>query len=128
MKELRFAIITISDRSSRGERPDSSGPALADYIKSKSGMISYQSIIPDDFERIKTELITLSDDPDIDIILTTGGTGVSPRDVTPEATLAIAERLIPGIHEYIRSRSIQITPHAIVVTRHCSYSETDHHN
>ena len=56
MKELRFAIITISDRSSRGERPDSSGPALADYIKSKGGMISYQSIIPDDFERIKNEL------------------------------------------------------------------------
>ena len=114
MKELRFAIITISDRSSRGERPDSSGPALADYIKSKGGMIKSQSIIPDDFERIKTELITLSDDPEIDIILTTGGTGVSPRDVTPEATLAIAERLIPGIHEYIRSRSIQITPHAML--------------
>ncbi len=114
MKELRFAIITISDRSSRGERPDTSGPALVDYLKSKGGMICYQSIIPDDFETIKKELITLSDNPDIDVILTTGGTGISPRDVTPEATLSIAERLIPGIHEYIRSKSIQITAHAML--------------
>lgn len=114
MKDLRFAIITVSDRSSRGERPDTSGPALADYIKSKDGMIKYQSIIPDDFERIKTELTTLSDDPEVDIILTTGGTGVSSRDVTPEATLSIAERLIPGIHEYIRAKSMQITAHAML--------------
>jgi molybdopterin adenylyltransferase len=114
LKELRFAIITVSDRSSRGERPDSSGPALVDFIKSKGGMIKSQSIIPDDLERIKIELIMLSDDPDIDIILTTGGTGVSPRDVTPEATLSITDRLIPGIHEYIRSKSIQITPHAML--------------
>jgi molybdopterin adenylyltransferase len=114
MKDLRFAIITVSDRSSRGERPDASGPALVDYINSKGGMIKYQSIIPDDFERIKTELTTLSDDQDVDIILTTGGTGVSPRDMTPEATLAISERTIPGINEYIRSRSIQITPHAML--------------
>ncbi len=114
MKELRFAIVTVSDRSSRGERPDASGPALVDFIKSKGGMISYQSIIPDDFEHIKSELITLSDNPNIDIILTTGGTGVSPRDVTPEATLSIAEKQIPGIHEYIRSKSMQITAHAML--------------
>ena len=114
MKDLRFAIITVSDRSSRGERPDTSGPALVDYIKSKDGMIKYKSIIPDDFERIKAELTTLSDDPEVDIILTTGGTGVSSRDVTPEATLSIAERLIPGIHEYIRSKSMQITAHAML--------------
>ena len=114
MKGLRFAILTISDRSSRGERPDASGPALVDFIESRDGIIKYQNVIPDDMQRIQAELITLSDNSDIDIILTTGGTGVSKRDVTPEATLEIAERLIPGINEYIRAKSIQITSHAML--------------
>ncbi len=114
MRNLRFAVLTISDRSSRGERPDTSGPALTEYIESKGGVISHFRIIPDDKIDIKTELIKLCENADCDIILTTGGTGITPRDVTPEATIEIIEKLIPGISEHIRTSSMQITPHAML--------------
>jgi molybdopterin adenylyltransferase len=114
MKDLRFAVITVSDRSSRGERPDTSGPALVDMIKSRGGNVTHQVIIPDDHDLIMQELKLLSDTNRCDIILTTGGTGVSPRDVTPEATRDISDKIIPGIGEYIRMRSLQITPHAML--------------
>lgn len=114
MKDLRFAVITISDRSSRGERPDTSGPALVEMIRSRGGNVTHQVIIPDDHDLIMQEIKLLSDTNRCDIVLTTGGTGVSARDVTPEATKDISEKIIPGIGEYIRMKSLQITPHAML--------------
>lgn len=114
MKGLRFAVITVSDRSSRGERPDASGPALVDMITSKGGIVSEKAIIPDEREVIMQTLADLTLSARCDVILTTGGTGVSPRDVTPEATQEISDKLVPGIGEYIRYKSLQITPHAML--------------
>ncbi|MBA4419713.1 MAG: molybdenum cofactor biosynthesis protein [Anaerolinea sp.] len=114
MKDITFAIITISDRSSQGERPDLSGPALVEYIHSQQGLVKFTSIIPDEIGRIKSELSFLSANPEIQIILTSGGTGLSPRDVTPQATLEVADVIVPGISEYIRYRSIEFTLHAML--------------
>jgi molybdopterin adenylyltransferase len=111
---MRFGILTISDRSSRGERPDSSGPVLLASITEKGGSMSRKGIIPDDIQTIKDTLTAWADSGDIDVLLTTGGTGFSPRDVTPEATRAVVERLTPGLDEAMRARSLQITPHAML--------------
>jgi molybdopterin adenylyltransferase len=125
MKDLVFAVLTISDRSSRGEREDTSGPALVEYINRKGGKVKYTNIIADEKDWIKRELIMHSDDEEIQVILTTGGTGLSPRDVTPEATVEIADYIIPGICEYIRKCSLEITLHGMlsravcVVRNHC---------
>lgn len=104
------AVITISDKGSRGERQDTSGPALVKILESDNWQIIYQNIIPDDFDMIKSELIKCSDELKASLILTTGGTGFSPRDVTPEATLAVINREVRGIPEVMRSESMKITP------------------
>lgn len=111
---MRFGILTISDRSSRGERPDSSGPALLASVIEKGGSLSKKGIIPDDQQTIQDTLTAWADSGEIDILLTTGGTGFSPRDVTPEATRAVVLRLTPGLDEAMRARSLQITPHAML--------------
>lgn len=111
---LRFAILTVSDRSSRGERPDTSGPALVELIRSQGWQIVQQGIVPDDMNAIKNSLQAWSDSGEADVILATGGTGFAPRDVTPEATRAVVERLTPGLDEAMRSASMQVTPHAIL--------------
>jgi len=111
---IRFGILTASDRSSRGERQDLTSPELKQAIKSANWTVLRIAVIPDDYDRIKDTLISWSDCGDLDIILTTGGTGFTPRDNTPEATLAVVERLAPGIAEAMRSRSLQITPHAML--------------
>lgn len=104
------AVITISDKGSRGEREDTSGPMLCKMIEDKGYEVKYTSIIPDDIDAIKKELIKCSDDEKIALILTTGGTGFSPRDNTPEATLAVIEKETRGIPEAMRYYSLQITP------------------
>lgn len=104
------AVITISDKGSRGERVDTSGPNLVEILKSKGYDVVYTSIIPDEMEQIKAELIFCADEKKITLILTTGGTGFSPRDVTPEATMAVVERPTPGIPEAMRAESMKITP------------------
>lgn len=111
---LRFGILTTSDRSSRGERQDQTSPALEQVIKSANWTVLRIAVIPDDLEEIKDTLISWSDGDSFDIILTTGGTGFSPRDNTPEATLEVVERLAPGIAEAMRSSSMQVTPHAML--------------
>ncbi len=111
---IRTAILTISDRSSRREREDLSGPALAAEIAKLGWEVKKTGIVPDEFEQIKATLIRWCADGQIDLILTTGGTGFSPRDVTPEATLAVVERLAPGIPEAMRASSLKITPHAML--------------
>jgi molybdopterin adenylyltransferase len=111
---LRFAILTISDRSSRGERPDTSGPALAELVRSHGWQVVQQGIVPDEMDAIKNTLQAWSDSGEADVILATGGTGFAPRDVTPEATRAVVERLTPGLDEAMRSASLQVTPHAML--------------
>jgi molybdopterin adenylyltransferase len=111
---IRFGILTLSDRSSRGERADSSGPALARLIEAQGWSVSKQSILPDEVSAIREILIDWADSAGLDIILTTGGTGFSPRDVTPEATRAVIEREAPGLAEAMRAASIKITSHAML--------------
>jgi len=111
---MRVGIITISDRSSRGEREDLSGPALVKRISTAGHQVIATAIIPDDFNQIKTILVEWCDSGNFDLILTTGGTGFAPRDVTPEATLAILEKTAPGIAEAMRAQSLKITPHAML--------------
>ena len=104
------AVITISDKGYRGEREDTSGPNLCRIVKEYGYELVYTNIIPDDMEMIKAELIKCSDEMKINLILTTGGTGFSPRDITPEATMAVVERPTPGIPEAMRAESMKITP------------------
>ena len=104
------AIITISDKGSQGERKDTSGPALAKILESDNWEIIYTNIIPDESEIIKSELIKCADELHARLILTTGGTGFAPRDVTPEATLAVIDREVRGIPEAMRAESMKITP------------------
>lgn len=111
---MRVGIITISDRSSRGEREDLSGPALVKRISDVGYQVVSTVIIPDDFNQIKNQLIQWCDSGEFDLILTTGGTGFAPRDVTPEATLSILEKTAPGIAEAMRAQSLKITPHAML--------------
>ena len=111
---LRVAILTISDRSSRGERPDLSGPALVTAVNQNGWQVTSTHIVPDEITAIRKILIQWADADLADIILTTGGTGFAPRDVTPEATLGIIERNTPGLAEAMRSESLKITPHAML--------------
>jgi len=111
---LRFGILTLSDRSARGERADSSGPALARLIEAEGWSVAKQSIPPDDESAIREILVNWADSSELDVILTTGGTGFSPRDVTPEATRAVIEREAPGLSESMRAASLKITPHAML--------------
>ena len=111
---IRFGILTLSDRSSRGERADSSGPALADLIQAEGWSVVIQSLLPDEEYAIRETLISWADSGELDVILTTGGTGFAPRDVTPEATRAVIEREAPGLAEAMRAASLKITPHAML--------------
>lgn len=113
-RPLRVAVLTISDRSSAGQRPDLSGPALAAEIE-KFGWVCVQTaVVPDEISQISSILVNWADSGQSDLILTTGGTGFSPRDVTPEATRAVLHRETPGIAEAVRSRSLAVTPHAML--------------
>jgi len=111
---LRIGILTVSDRSSNAERPDISGPALQEVVNTQGWTVEKADILPDDFQAIKSYLITWSDSNSLDLILTTGGTGFSPRDVTPEATEAVIDREAPGLAEAMRAESLKITPHAML--------------
>ena len=104
------AVITISDKGYRGERVDTSGPNLVQILKDRGFDVTYTSIVPDEREMIKTELLKCSDELGIALVLTTGGTGFSPRDITPEVAMEIIERPTPGIPEAMRAESMRITP------------------
>jgi molybdopterin adenylyltransferase len=111
---IRFGILTLSDRSARGERADVSGPALATLILAQGWTVLQESLLPDDESAIRAALTDWADGGQMDIILTTGGTGFAPRDVTPEATRAVIEREAPGLAEAMRAASLKITPHAML--------------
>jgi len=111
---IRFGILTLSDRSAGGERADTSGLALARLVQAEGWSVTKQAILPDDESAIRATLIKWVDSSEIDVILTTGGTGFSPRDVTPEATRAVIDRESPGLAEAMRAASLKITPHAML--------------
>ncbi len=110
----RAAVITLSDRCAAGETEDKSGPAVAERLRTAGFAVVEQLLLPDGQEPLEKTLIRLCDQRQLDLILTTGGTGLAPRDVTPEATLAVAERSVPGIAEAIRAASLAITPRAML--------------
>lgn len=107
---ITAAVITVSDKGSRGERIDTSGPNLCAVLRDRGYEIVYTSLVPDEKEDIQRELLHAADSIGANLILTTGGTGFSPRDITPEATLPLLERLTPGIPEAMRAESMRITP------------------
>lgn len=110
---LNAGVLTISDRSSQGLRQDASGPQLADLLRQHEIEVVWTAVVPDERE-IGRALIEWADDQRADLIITTGGTGLSPRDVTPEATTAVVQRLIPGMAEAMRAASLLKTPHAMI--------------
>jgi molybdopterin adenylyltransferase len=111
---IRTAIITLSDKGSAGEREDESGQIIRELIADLGASAVHYEILPDEKSRISETLKRLSDSGNIDLILTTGGTGVAPRDVTPEATLAVIDRELPGMAEAMRAESLKKTPHAMI--------------
>ena len=104
------AVITVSDKGYRGQREDTSGPNLVKILTEKGFEVSYTSIVPDEPDMIKEQLVKCADELKIALVLTTGGTGFSPRDITPEATMEVVEWLTPGIPEAMRAESMKITP------------------
>lgn len=108
------AVLTVSDRSFRGERPDEAGPLVVHLLMEAGFSVTKTLTVPDERLHIEAALRNWSDREPVDLIVTTGGTGFSPRDVTPEATLAVCERLAPGIPEAMRYASLQITPRAML--------------
>ena len=111
---IRFGILTLSDRSSRGEREDASGPALAALIRAENWSVAKELILPDDESTIRSTLLEWADGGEVDVILTTGGTGFALRDVAPEATRAIIQREAPGLVEAMRTESLKKTKHAML--------------
>ena len=113
-KSFKAAVITVSDKGARGERVDESGPAAKEMLEEAGYEVVETLIIPDEPEELKTELIRLADEVRADLVVTSGGTGFSMRDQTPEATLAVADRLAPGIAEAIRYQSMAVTNRAML--------------
>jgi len=111
---MRIAILTVSDRAWRGERADASGPALIEAVLAQGWQVVQTLILPDDLEQLAAQIAQWADSETMDVILTTGGTGFSPRDVTPEATAAVIQRPAPGLAEAMRQASLKITPHAML--------------
>lgn len=110
----RAAILTISDRGFRGEREDKSGPAVQKILDNAGFSVAYFEVLPDDQRLIEEQLRHLADQSRFDLVVTTGGTGVSPEDLTPDATLAVIDRQVPGMAEVMRAASLAKTPHAML--------------
>ena len=111
---FRTAVMTISDKGSRGEREDLSGPLLAESLAALGAIITARRLLPDEPDMIRSELCALADSGEVDLIVTTGGTGAAPRDHTPEATLAAIDREMPGIAELLRWKGYESTPLAVL--------------
>lgn len=111
---MRVAVLTVSDRSAAGERADASGPAILERLAALGWEAAASQVVPDDQAQIEHWLCKWADQEEIDLVLTTGGTGFSPRDRTPEATKAACDRLAPGLAEAMRSAGLAKTPHAML--------------
>lgn len=114
MMVYQAAVITVSDRCSQGERVDTSGPAVCEMLRGAGFEIVYTAVVPDETEQISAELVRCADEKHCDLIVTSGGTGLSPRDVTPEATRAVLAREIPAIPQAMLHYSLAITPRAML--------------
>lgn len=114
MKGFRYAVLTVSDRSARGQREDLSGPAIERLLKALGGELLDRRVVPDEIHSIQEAIMEWTDRLRVDLVLTTGGTGVHPRDVTPEATRPLLDREIPGMAEAMRMASLNKTPHAML--------------
>ena len=112
--KFTFGVITVSDKGSRGERVDESGAVAIELLESIGGVNNKYIIVPDEKEEIKKAIIEMTDNLKVDFVVTSGGTGFSPRDVTPEATLEVIERIVPGIPEAMRAESLKVTPKAML--------------
>lgn len=108
------AVLTVSDRSAQGLRKDESGPEVARLLEEAGYQVIWTGVVPDEQKEIQAALCRLADEERTALVVTTGGTGFAPRDVTPEATLAVCERLTPGIPEAMRYASLQVTPRAML--------------
>ncbi len=111
---FQVGILTVSDKGAAGERQDTAGPALSQLLDPRCFAVASYRIVADEYEDIAAALVSWSDGEKLDLILTCGGTGPAPRDLTPEATLAVAERLVPGIPEAMRLAGLAKTPHAML--------------
>jgi molybdopterin adenylyltransferase len=114
MDPIRAAVVTISDKGYTGQREDVSGPVLADLVRQMGAEVVRQAVLPDERDEIVGLLVTLADEMALDLVITTGGTGVTPRDVTPEATKAVIEREIPGLAEVLRFEGYRRTRLAVI--------------
>ena len=108
------AVLTVSDRSFRGERPDAGGPLVVEMLKNAGYEVVTTAIVPDEQDQIEEKLRQIADSGEVQLLVTTGGTGFAPRDVTPEATLSVCERLTPGIPEAMRYASMLVTNRAML--------------
>jgi molybdopterin adenylyltransferase len=111
---FRIGILTISDRGAAGQYEDRSGPVIREIVEAQGWAVAQTAVVPDEPELIQATLIAWADDLRLDLILTTGGTGFAPRDVTPEATRAVIDREAPGLAEAMRTASLKVTPHAML--------------
>ncbi len=116
---IQVGILTVSDRSARGQRPDESGPLIRQMAERQGWTVEREDVVPDEQAAIRAALVAWADDARLDLILTTGGTGFAPRDVTPEATRAVVEREAPGLAEAMRAASLLKTPHAMLSRAVC---------
>jgi len=114
MSTVRVGVITCSDRCSRGEAVDTSGPGLAELAAAQGWEVLPVVCVADDFDAVRDAIVRFADDESVDLLLTTGGTGLGPRDITPEATLAVCSREVPGIAEALRAASLRITGRAML--------------
>jgi molybdopterin adenylyltransferase len=116
---MRVGVITTSDKGYEGERDDASGDVIREMVGGLGAEVAFSTVVPDEQEEIKTALIQGADEMGLDLIVTTGGTGVSPRDVTPDATREVIEREIPGFSEAMRMAGLKKTPHAMISRAVC---------
>ncbi|MDW7650391.1 MAG: MogA/MoaB family molybdenum cofactor biosynthesis protein [Bacillota bacterium] len=119
MENFSAAILTASDKGSRGEREDESGRIIREMVEAAGGRIVAYDVVPDDVAVLRDKLTEYADKIKVNLVLTTGGTGLSPRDNTPEATLAVIDRQIPGMAEAMRAFGLQKTPHAMLSRAVC---------
>ncbi|MCA1621544.1 MAG: MogA/MoaB family molybdenum cofactor biosynthesis protein [Acidobacteria bacterium] len=117
--EIRAAVLTVSDRSARGERADESGAVLAGLLREAGALVVAREVVSDELEPLAARLRELADREDVNLVVTTGGTGLSPRDNTPEATRAVVEREVPGISEAMRAETLRLTPTAMLSRAVC---------
>lgn len=115
----KVGIVTASDKGSRGEREDLSGQVIREMVQDIGGQVTEYVVIPDEFDVLTGTLISFCDDLRLDLVLTTGGTGLAPRDVTPEATLAVIDRQVPGLAEAMRAASLEKTKFAMLSRAVC---------